>query len=73
MSEDGTALVVAAKHLTETSAGDGQLHITFDVGILGTAIHLVRRVLVTRHTAHDHNQVALNVGILTGTVKFANT
>ena len=62
VSQDGAALVVAAEHLAEVAAGDGQLHVAADVGIVGTGIE--HRHFGAGLTAHDHDEVAVDVGIL---------
>ena len=67
MTENSTALVVTAKHLAIFSAGDGQFHITFHVGIHRTSIDGLRPAFTT---SHHHNQVTLNIGVLSSTVKF---
>ena len=50
------------------AAGDGQLHVTIDVGIVSTAEH--QRNPLSRLTSHDNLQVAIHVGILTGADQF---
>ena len=52
MAEDRTALIVATKHLAVFTAGDGQLHVAFHVGILRTAIDGLGSGCTT---AHDHD------------------
>ena len=62
---DDTAEVVATEHLAEGSAGDGQLHMAVDVGIVRAGKHQLG--LCRRHTAHDHIDILVDVGVLTGT------
>ena len=59
---DDAATVVAAEQLAELAAGDGQLHVAMNVGIVGTAVYLV--YLCLGHTAQHEDDVALYVGIL---------
>ena len=65
MSLDDTTEVVAAEDLAKGSAGDGQLHIAIYISIIGTTEYQIG--LRRRHTAHDQNNVAIDICVLTGT------
>ena len=69
MTLNYTAQVVSTEDLTEVAAGDSQLNITVDVGVVGTCKQ--QRNLGCRLTAQSHNDVAVDVGILTGAYHLA--
>ena len=70
MSEDGTTFVVTTEYLTEITAGNGQFHITLNVGIVGTCVDI--RYPGAGLTPHSHNQVTVHIGILTGTYNLSH-
>ena len=70
MAKDGTALIVTTEHLAILSASDGQLHIAFDVSVHRTAIDILCPGFTT---THHHDQVTLDVGILTSAIQILNS
>ena len=65
MAKDIATCVIAAIHFFINTAGNSQLNITIDVGIIGTTVD--DRDLGIRLTPQDHDEVTVHVGILTGT------